>query len=73
MPLRYETLIGDMGSVLSGGQKQRALLARALYVRPDILFVDEGTAHLDSQTEALVLQAIASLNITRVAHIDHNR
>lgn len=31
MPMRYDTLVGDMGSVLSGGQKQRVLLARALY------------------------------------------
>ncbi len=47
MPLRYDTLVGDMGSVLSGGQKQRVLLARALYGRPRMLFIDEGTAHLD--------------------------
>lgn len=66
MPLRYDSLVGDMGSVLSGGQKQRVLLARALYSRPQILFMDEGTAHLDPENEAKVLSALARLNITRV-------
>jgi ATP-binding cassette, subfamily B, bacterial CvaB/MchF/RaxB len=66
MPLRYDTPIGDMGSVLSGGQKQRVLLARALYNKPQILFMDEGTAHLDPINEKKVLDALSSLNITRV-------
>ena len=39
MPMKYNTLVGDMGTVLSGGQRQRILLARALYKRPRILFV----------------------------------
>ena len=66
MPLRYDTFVGDMGSVLSGGQKQRVLLARALYGRPEILFMDEGTAHLDPASEAKVMAAIAALPITRI-------
>lgn len=66
MPMQYETLVGDMGSTLSGGQKQRVLLARALYRRPRILFMDEGTAHLDSAHEKAVNAAIASMGITRV-------
>ena len=70
MPLRYDSLIGDMGSVLSGGQKQRVLLARALYARPAILFMDEGTAHLDPENEAKVLEALSRLNITRVVIAD---
>src|SRR5215831_11078996 len=37
MPMRYNTLIGDMGTVLSGGQKQRVLIARAHYREPDLL------------------------------------
>lgn len=70
MPLRYDTLVGDMGSVLSGGQKQRVLLARALYAKPDILFIDEGTAHLDPQSEAQVLRELSGLNVTiiMIAH-----
>ncbi len=44
MPMAYNSLIGDMGSALSGGQKQRILLARALYRRPRLLFIDEVIA-----------------------------
>jgi ATP-binding cassette subfamily B protein RaxB len=66
MPMGYNTLTGDMGTVLSGGQKQRILLARALYARPKILMLDEGTAHLDLATEALVNNAVAKLNMTRI-------
>jgi len=51
MPMTYNSLIGDMGSSLSSGQKQRVLLARALYRQPKILFLDEGTAHLDIEKE----------------------
>jgi ATP-binding cassette subfamily B protein RaxB len=66
MPMRYETLIGDMGTALSGGQKQRVLLARALYKRPKILFLDEATSHLDVAREKLVNNAIRQLKLTRV-------
>ena len=66
MPMNYESLVGDMGSALSGGQKQRIMLARALYRQPKILFMDEGTAHLDVETERLVNQSISNLGITRI-------
>lgn len=66
MPMKYETLVGDMGSTLSGGQKQRVLLARALYRRPKILVMDEGTAHLDTEHEQAVNQAISAMGITRI-------
>jgi ATP-binding cassette, subfamily B, bacterial CvaB/MchF/RaxB len=66
MPMGYNTLTGDMGTVLSGGQKQRILLARALYVRPKILMLDEGTAHLDLVTEKRVNEAVAQLKMTRI-------
>lgn len=66
MPMRYDTLVGDMGSALSGGQKQRALLARALYPDPAVLFMDEATAHLDADSERQVMEAIGQLPITRI-------
>jgi len=67
MPMTYNSLIGDMGSSLSGGQKQRVLLARALYRRPKILFLDEGTAHLDVDNEKAINQRLRNLNITRIS------
>lgn len=66
MPMQYLSLVGDMGSSLSGGQKQRVLLARALYRRPRILILDEGTANLDVETEEVVADLIAQLPITRI-------
>lgn len=66
MPMGFNTLIGDMGAALSGGQKQRILLARAIYKKPKILFLDEATSHLDVAREAMVNQAIQSLDMTRV-------
>jgi ATP-binding cassette subfamily B protein RaxB len=64
--MAYNSLIGDMGTSLSGGQKQRILLARALYRRPRLLFMDEGTSHLDVATERQVTAAIKALGLTRV-------
>jgi len=67
MPMAYNSLIGDMGSSLSGGQKQRIILARALYRRPTILFLDEATAHLDSENERQISEHLKILNITRIS------
>jgi ATP-binding cassette subfamily B protein RaxB len=66
LPLGWQTRIGEGGAGLSGGQRQRLLLARALYVRPDALFVDEGTAHLDPTSAAAVAQLIRRLPMTRL-------
>jgi ATP-binding cassette subfamily B protein RaxB len=66
MPMGYNTLVGDMGTVLSGGQKQRVLLARALYKRPKILFLDEATSHLDIEREYQVNTSVKRLEVTRI-------
>ena len=66
LPMRYETLVGDMGSTLSGGQKQRILLARALYKQPKLLFLDEATSHLDKANENEINQSLKALDITQI-------
>ena len=66
IPMTYMSMVGDMGSILSGGQKQRVLLARALYHDPQVLFLDEGTANLDVETEKQIVETILAMNITRI-------
>jgi ATP-binding cassette subfamily B protein RaxB len=66
MTMQYNTLVGDMGSTLSGGQKQRLLLARALYKKPRLLFMDEATSHLDASTESIISDNLRKLNITKI-------
>ncbi len=65
-PMKYNTLLSELGGTLSGGQKQRLLIARALYRQPGILFMDEATSHLDSDNEHIINSAISALSITRV-------
>lgn len=66
IPMHYLSMVGDMGSVLSGGQRQRVLLARALYQQPDVLFLDEGTANLDQNTEKAIAKVLQEMHITRI-------
>lgn len=66
MPMGLQTLVGDLGNALSGGQQQRVLIARALYRQPQVLFLDEGTANLDPETERKVIASFAALGCTRI-------
>jgi ATP-binding cassette subfamily B protein len=58
LPDGLDTLVGDRGYRLSGGEKQRIALARLLLKAPDIVVLDEATAHLDSESEAAVQEAL---------------
>jgi ATP-binding cassette subfamily B protein len=58
LPDGYDTIVGERGYRLSGGEKQRVALARVILKDPCILVLDEATAHLDSQSEALIQAAL---------------
>ncbi len=58
LPNGLETMVGERGHRLSGGEKQRLAIARLLLKSPSIVILDEATAHLDSENEALVQAAL---------------
>lgn len=60
LPDGLDTVVGDRGHRLSGGEKQRIAIARLLLKDPGVVILDEATAHLDSENEAAVQQALGS-------------
>lgn len=72
LPDGYETMIGEGGATISGGEKQRISIARALLKDAPVIILDEATANVDPENEALLQEAIAELThgktIIMIAH-----
>ncbi len=72
-PDGYTTLVGEKGVTLSGGQKQRVAIARTLLKDPSILILDDSTSSVDTETEALIRQALEGLMKNRTTFIIAHR
>lgn len=66
MPMKYNTIISDMGTNISGGQRQRIGFARAIVNNPNILLLDEATSSLDTINESRIADYLKSVGCTRI-------
>jgi ATP-binding cassette subfamily B multidrug efflux pump len=73
LPQGYDTIVGERGLGLSGGQRQRLAIARALLVDPAIVMLDDATASVDLETEALIQQGMKTLLKGRTAIVVAHR
>jgi ABC-type multidrug transport system fused ATPase/permease subunit len=73
LPDGLETVVGERGYRLSGGERQRLTIARLLLAQPRVVILDEATAHLDSESEVAVQEALASALAGRTAIVIAHR